>query len=57
MRRARVLLADDHTIVAQGLASLLKVLRLIAEGQRMKEIAATLLLSTRTVETHKYAMK
>ena len=24
MRRARVLLADDHTIVAQGLASLLR---------------------------------
>jgi DNA-binding NarL/FixJ family response regulator len=33
-----------------------EVLRLIAEGRRMKEIAATLQLSTRTVETHKYAM-
>jgi DNA-binding NarL/FixJ family response regulator len=33
-----------------------EVLRLIAEGQRMKEIAATLQLSTRTVETHKYDM-
>jgi DNA-binding NarL/FixJ family response regulator len=32
------------------------VLRLIAEGRRMKEIAATLELSTRTVETHKYEM-
>jgi DNA-binding NarL/FixJ family response regulator len=32
------------------------VLRLIVEGRRMKEIAATLQLSTRTVETHKYAM-
>jgi two-component system, NarL family, response regulator NreC len=32
------------------------VLRLIAEGRRMKEIAATLRLSTRTVETHKYQM-
>jgi DNA-binding NarL/FixJ family response regulator len=31
-----------------------EVLRLIAEGRRMKEIAATLQLSTRTVETHKY---
>jgi DNA-binding NarL/FixJ family response regulator len=31
-----------------------EVLRLIAEGRRMKEIAATLRLSTRTVETHKY---
>jgi DNA-binding NarL/FixJ family response regulator len=33
-----------------------EVLRLIAEGRRMKEIAATLRLSTRTVETHKYQM-
>ena len=32
------------------------VLRLIVEGQRMKEIAATLHLSTRTVESHKYQM-
>ena len=32
------------------------VLRLILEGRRMKEIAATLHLSTRTVETHKYQM-
>jgi DNA-binding NarL/FixJ family response regulator len=32
------------------------VLRLIVQGQRMKEIAATLDLSTRTVETHKYEM-
>jgi len=30
------------------------VLRLIVEGQRMKAIAATLQLSTRTVEAHKY---
>jgi DNA-binding NarL/FixJ family response regulator len=34
----------------------LDVLRLIVKGQRMKEIAATLRLSTRTVETHKYEM-
>ena len=33
-----------------------EVLRLIAEGRRMKEIAAILQLSTRTVETHKYDM-
>jgi DNA-binding NarL/FixJ family response regulator len=33
-----------------------EVLRLIAEGWRMKEIAATLQLSPRTVETHKYDM-
>lgn len=32
------------------------VLRLIAEGRRMKEIGAILELSTRTVETHKYEM-
>ncbi|MGZ8500701.1 MAG: response regulator [Candidatus Binatia bacterium] len=34
----------------------LEVLRFIAEGRRMKEIAAILDLSTRTVETHKYEM-
>ena len=34
----------------------LEVLRYIAEGRRMKEIAAILDLSTRTVETHKYEM-
>jgi DNA-binding NarL/FixJ family response regulator len=33
-----------------------EVLRLIAEGRRMKEIAALLQLSTHTVETHKYDM-
>jgi DNA-binding NarL/FixJ family response regulator len=34
----------------------LEVLRLIAQGRRMKEVAAALQLSTRTVETHKYDM-
>jgi DNA-binding NarL/FixJ family response regulator len=34
----------------------LDVLRLIVEGRRMKEIAAVLNLSTRTVETHKYEL-
>jgi two-component system, NarL family, response regulator NreC len=34
----------------------LAVLRLIVKGQRMKEIAANLGLSPRTVETHKYEM-
>jgi len=34
----------------------LDVLRLIVKGQRMKEIAANLGLSRRTVETHKYEM-
>ena len=33
-----------------------EVLRLILKGQRMKEIAAALQLSSRTVETHKYQM-
>ena len=33
-----------------------EVLRLILKGQRMKEIAAALDLSPRTVETHKYEM-
>jgi len=33
-----------------------EVLRLILEGRRMKEIAAMLELSPRTVETHKYVM-
>ena len=33
-----------------------EVLRLILDGRRMKEIAATLQLSSRTVETHKYQM-
>ena len=33
-----------------------EVLRLIVEGRRMKEIAAALDLSPRTVETHKYEM-
>jgi DNA-binding NarL/FixJ family response regulator len=32
------------------------VLRLVVKGQRMKEIANTLNLSPRTVETHKYEM-
>jgi DNA-binding NarL/FixJ family response regulator len=32
------------------------VLRLLSDGKRMKEIAAILGLSTRTVETHKYEM-
>jgi len=32
------------------------VLRLILKGERMKEIAAELSLSVRTVEAHKYEM-
>jgi DNA-binding NarL/FixJ family response regulator len=34
----------------------LEVLRLMLQGQRMKEIASTLALSPRTVEFHKYEM-
>jgi len=41
---------------AQLTARQIEVLRLIVKGQRMKEIASTLNLSTRTVETHKYEM-
>jgi DNA-binding NarL/FixJ family response regulator len=33
-----------------------EVLQLIVQGQRMKEIAAALQLSPRTIETHKYEM-
>ena len=33
-----------------------EVLRRVAQGQRMKEIAAALNLSTRTVESHKYEL-
>ena len=32
------------------------VLRLVVQGKRMKEVAAILGLSTRTVETHKYEL-
>jgi two-component system, NarL family, response regulator NreC len=41
---------------AQLTARQIEVLRLIVKGQRMKEIASTLNLSTRTIETHKYEM-
>jgi DNA-binding NarL/FixJ family response regulator len=52
-----------HTLTAPPAEPLQKltprqreVLRLIADGKRLKEIAAMLHLSTRTVETHKYDM-
>ena len=41
MPRTRVLLADDHAVVAQGLEALLKV-------------ASILHISPRTAESHKY---
>jgi len=44
-------MSEPHLTVRQR-----DVLRLIVKGQRMKEIAANLGLSTRTVETHKYEM-
>jgi DNA-binding NarL/FixJ family response regulator len=44
--------AEGETLTARQL----DVLRLIVKGQRMKEIGASLGLSTRTVETHKYEM-
>ena len=43
---------SERTLTARQL----DVLRLILDGRRMKEIAAALELSTRTVETHKYEM-
>jgi DNA-binding NarL/FixJ family response regulator len=44
--------AEEATLTARQR----DVLRLIAQGRRMKEIAFTLGLSTRTVESHKYDM-
>ena len=49
-------IADSGAASAQLTARQIEVLRLIVKGQRMKEIASTLNLSTRTVETHKYEM-
>jgi DNA-binding NarL/FixJ family response regulator len=46
--------SDDE--VAQLTTRQQEVLRLVAEGHRMKEIAAALDLSTRTVESYKYEM-
>jgi len=43
--------SEPHLTVRQR-----EVLHLIVEGRRMKEIAVTLNLSARTVETHKYQM-
>jgi DNA-binding NarL/FixJ family response regulator len=46
MRRARVLLADDHTIVAEGLQSLLKdqfeLVGTVADGQQLVDAAGKL---------------
>jgi DNA-binding NarL/FixJ family response regulator len=49
-------IADSGAPPSQLTARQIEVLRLIVKGQRMKEIASTLNLSTRTVETHKYEM-
>lgn len=49
----RMASSRDHT-EPQLTPRQLDVLRLILDGRRMKEIAATLQLSARTVETHKY---
>jgi DNA-binding NarL/FixJ family response regulator len=48
--------ASSEPMVAPLTARQREVLRLVVAGQRMKEIAATLNLSARTVETHKYQM-
>ena len=50
---ARMAASPDQT-EPQLTARQREVLRLILKGQRMKEIASTLQLSARTVETHKY---
>jgi len=49
-------MADPPSVEPQLTARQRDVLRLILKGQRMKEIAAALDLSPRTVETHKYEM-
>lgn len=49
-------LAHRNDDAAQLTARQKDVLRLIAEGRRMKEIGAVLDLSTRTVESYKYEM-
>lgn len=49
-------IADPAGAPAQLTPRQREVLRLIVEGRRMKEIAAALQLSTRTVESHKYEM-
>jgi DNA-binding NarL/FixJ family response regulator len=66
-RRTRVLLADDHPIVIEGLATLLKghfeLVGTVGNGNELIEAARKLRpdvivleLSTRTVESHKYEM-
>ena len=49
-------LASPHPTTPELTTRQRDVLRLILEGRRMKEIAAALQLSPRTVETHKYVM-
>lgn len=49
-------MADPRSAPVHLTSRQLEVLRLIVEGRRMKEIAAVLQLSTRTVESHKYEM-
>ena len=53
---ASLSLASASGPIVQLTPRQLEVLRHIAEGRRMKEIAALLGLSTRTVETYKYEM-
>jgi DNA-binding NarL/FixJ family response regulator len=54
----QILLADDHVIVRQGLRSLLEraeltVMGEASEGQTAKEIASSLGLSVKTIESHR----
>lgn len=55
-RNAITGIAPSHRRERQLTTRQRQVLRLIVEGRRMKEIAAALQLSSRTVETHKYQM-
>ena len=52
----RVMAQPDETERISLTARQLDVLRLVAEGKRMKEIASELRISVRTVETHKQGL-
>ena len=49
-------MASDVRIVETSECPAAGCARLVVQGKRMKEVAAVLKLSTRTVETHKYEM-